>query len=130
MQTLIIINLLLCSAGTGHVRNEEPPASLFVPVPHVMPLPMGEPAGLTFDMIPDIDDLQDLPNDPWDADWEEIDPDQLDEVIKDLENVEPQIIVPGQIDMIPFDPIPMRIIPADFRLIELELELPLSNSEP
>ncbi|WP_145440947.1 hypothetical protein [Gimesia chilikensis] len=95
-----------------------------------MPLPMGEPAGLTFDMIPDILDLQELPNDPWDADWEEIDPDQMFEVIKDLENVEPQIIIPGQMSIILFDPIPMRVDPAEFRLIELELEPPISNSGP
>ena len=74
MQTLIIINLLLCSAGPGHLRNDDPPASLFVPVPHVMRLPTGELEGLTFEMIPGINDLQDLPNNPWDADWEEIDP--------------------------------------------------------
>ncbi|WP_417395470.1 hypothetical protein [Gimesia chilikensis] len=130
MQTLIIINLLLCSAGPGHVRNDDPPTSVVVPVPHVMPLPMGEPAGLTFDMIPDILDLQELPNDPWDADWEEIDPDQLFEVIKDLENVEPQIIIPGQLPMNFINPVPIQIDPAEFRLIELELEPPISNSEP
>ena len=130
MKTLIIINLLLCSAGPGHLRNDDPPASLFVPVPHVMRLPTGELEGLTFDMIPGIDDLQDLPNNPWDADWEEIDPDQIYEVIKDLENVEPQVIIPGQMSIIPFAPIPMRIDPAEFRLIELELEPPISNSEP
>lgn len=95
-----------------------------------MPLPTGEPEGLTFEMIPGIDDLQDLPNNPWDADWEEIDPDQIYEVIKDLENVEPQVIIPGQMSIIPFAPIPMRIDPAEFRLIELELEPPISNSEP
>ncbi|KAA0137033.1 hypothetical protein FYZ48_16495 [Gimesia chilikensis] len=130
MQTLIIINLLLCSAGPGHVRNDDPPASQFVPVPHVMPLPTGEPAGLTFDMIPDIVDLHGLPNDPWDADWEEIDPDQIFEVIKDLENVEPQIIIPDRKPMIFINPVPIQIDPAEFRLIELELEPPISNSEP
>lgn len=130
MQTIIIINLLLCSAGPGHLRNDDPPASLFVPVPHVMPLPTGELAGLTFDMIPDIFDMQDLPNDPWDADWEELDPDQLYVVIKDLENVEPQIIIRGQVPMIFINPVPIQIDPAEFRLIELELEPPSSNSEP
>lgn len=130
MQTLIIINLLLCSAGPGHLRNDVPPASLFVPVPHVMPLPTGELEGLTFDMIPGIDDLQGLPNDPWDADWEEIDPDQIFEVIKDLENVEPQIIIPDRKPMIFINPVPIQIDPAEFRLIELELEPPISNSKP
>lgn len=91
---------------------------------------MGEPAGLTFDMIPDILDLQELPNDPWDADWEEIDQNQLYEIIKDLENVEPQIIIRGQVPMIFINPVPIQIDPAEFRLIELELEPPSSNSEP
>ena len=95
-----------------------------------MPLPTGELEGLTFDMIPDIDDLQGLPNDPWDADWEEIDPDQMFEVIKDLENVEPQIIIPDRKPMIFINPVPIQIDPAEFRLIELELEPPISNSEP
>lgn len=112
------------------MRNDDPPASLFVPVPHVIPLPTGELEGLTFDMIPDIFGMQDLLNDPWDADWEEINQDQLYEVIKDLENVEPQIIIRGQVPMIFINPVPIQIDPAEFRLIELELEPPSSNSEP